>query len=115
MSCQVTPENTLGDVLRLMTSDKTHHIFVVSASSGVLQRVITPADVLRTVATPSFGSVGWRYREETARLETEKKEIGKKKQKVFDDGARDGSVSRLEPGGNQTSDLGFAGRFDDEA
>ena len=102
----VTPDNTLADVVRLMSHDKTHHVLVVSAG-GLLRRVITPADVLRAIAAPSGSTVGWQYKETSSGKES----TGKKS---FEDGVRTGVVSNIGPGDVSQTQMGFAGRFDDE-
>ena len=135
----VTRDATFFDVLDALVTGKTHHVFVVDAFRGHAVRVITPADVLRAIASPGRTAIGWRYRERASDEEgSRKKKNGLGRRKTFTDGARraDGGLAALELGEENLDEesrdtsrcdvtvhdgddplefpVGFAGRFDDE-
>ena len=59
----VRPDANLRDVLEKMSSEQSHHVFVVDPEGRPI-RVVTPTDVLRAIATPSTEAFGWRFRAE---------------------------------------------------
>ncbi len=90
---------TFFEAVDALVSNRTHHVFVVDSFHGNAVRVVTPADVLRAICAPGRSALGWRYRERG-----EGGEGGEKK--AFADGVR-----MTDEGDTQ---MGFAGRFDDE-
>ena len=56
----VRPDADLGDVLRLMSDNGVHRVFVTDLE-GRPTRCVTPTDVFRLVALPSAHNLGWRF------------------------------------------------------
>ena len=92
-------DSTFLETVDALVSNRTHHVFVVDSFHGNAVRVVTPADVLRAICAPGRSALGWRYRERGERGEGGEK-------KAFADGVR-----MTDEGDTQ---MGFAGRFDDE-
>jgi CBS domain-containing protein len=98
----VRPDADLGDVLRLMSDNGVHRVFVTDLE-GRPTRCVTPTDVFRLVALPSAHNLGWRFQATDAGRATYARE----------------EPTPLAPREDESPPparraFGFAGAFDDE-